>query len=197
MRLVSQRAMIDLRWLQKQQPNVEEQARLEEFLTELAHTNRFLVVDKPSMTVAEIRNVAERVKLSGGLDLLVIDYIQLLSIPAHDRQENRATQLAGVTRELKILARELQVPIVVPAQVNRSSDKEDRPPKLSDLRESGSIEQDADVVILIDRPELRNLGDSKLSGVARLSIAKQRNGPTGEAELRFEGQYCRFTDPKA
>jgi replicative DNA helicase len=119
----------------------------------------------------------------------VIDYLQL--IEPDNRRENRQEQVANISRRLKFLARELQIPVLALAQVNRSSeDRQDHKPRLADLRESGSIEQDADTVMLMHRPELYEPGQHE--GVVEIMIAKQRNGPTGELTLTFLKHFMRF-----
>src|SRR5205823_13616904 len=121
--------------------------------------------------------------------LVVIDYLQL--IDPDDRRESRQEQVAGISRRLKFLARELKVPVVALAQVNRSSeDRQDHRPRLSDLRESGAIEQDADTVMMLHRPDRYEPGQNE--GVVEVIIAKQRNGPTGEISLMYVKQYMRF-----
>src|SRR5205807_7880130 len=130
-----------------------------------------------------------RLKRLKGLRLVVIDYLQL--IDPDDRRESRQEQVAGISRRLKFLARELKVPVLALAQVNRSSeDRQDHRPRLSDLRESGAIEQDADTVLLLHRPELFEPGQN--DGIVEVIVAKQRNGPTGEIQLRYDKQYMRF-----
>jgi replicative DNA helicase len=121
--------------------------------------------------------------------LVVIDYLQL--IEPDNRRDSRQEQVAHISRRLKFLARELQIPVMALAQVNRTSeDRQDHRPRLADLRESGSIEQDADTVILLHRPEMYEPGQNE--GILEVLIAKQRNGPTGEVKLTFLKQYMRF-----
>ena len=121
--------------------------------------------------------------------LVIIDYLQL--IDPDDRRESRQEQVAGISRRLKFLARELKIPVVALAQVNRSSeDRQDHRPRLSDLRESGAIEQDADTVMMLHRPEYHEPGQNE--GLIEVIVAKQRNGPTGEVSLTYVKQYMRF-----
>lgn len=147
--------------------------------------------DKPNQTLAEIRSTARRLHRQIGLGLLVVDYLQL--IPAGTgRVENRQVQVAELSRGLKLLAKELGIPVVAMSQLNRASEaRADKRPQLSDLRESGAIEQDADVVILIHREELSDPSSSRL-GEADLIIAKHRNGPTGVVLTAFQGHFSRF-----
>jgi replicative DNA helicase len=131
---------------------------------------------------------ARRLKLRHGIRAIFIDYLQL--IEPDNRRESRQEQVANISRRLKILARELKIPVVSLAQLNRGSeDRTDHKPRLSDLRESGSIEQDADTVFLLHRPD-----DPSREGAIDLLIAKQRNGPVGEVTLAFEKQYMTYTD---
>jgi replicative DNA helicase len=125
-----------------------------------------------------------------GLDLIVLDYLQLMQI--HGRTENRATEISEITRSLKALAKELEVPIIALSQLNRSVEsRTDKRPIMSDLRESGAIEQDADIIVFIYRDEVYN-PDTPRKGTADISIAKQRNGPIGEFPLTFVGRYTKF-----
>jgi replicative DNA helicase len=128
-------------------------------------------------------------KLREKIKLVVIDYLQL--IEPDNRRDSRQEQVAHISRRLKFLARELQIPVMALAQVNRSSeDRTDHKPRLADLRESGSIEQDADTVMLLHRPEMYEPGQHE--GILEINIAKQRNGPTGEITLTFLKQFMRF-----
>src|SRR5204863_6695918 len=120
---------------------------------------------------------------------VIVDYLQL--IEPDNRRENRQEQVAAISRRLKFLARELQLPVIALAQVNRSSeDRQDHKPRLADLRESGSIEQDADTVMLLHRPEMHEPGQHE--GVIEVIVAKQRNGPTGDVTLTYIKQFMRF-----
>jgi replicative DNA helicase len=132
---------------------------------------------------------ARRLKLRHQIKLVVIDYLQL--IDPDNRKDSRQEQVANISRRLKFLARELEIPVVALAQVNRSSeDRQDHRPRLADLRESGAIEQDADTVMLLHRPELHEPGQHE--GIVEVLVAKQRNGPTGEVTLTYLKQFMRF-----
>jgi replicative DNA helicase len=145
--------------------------------------------DTPGQGMLRIAANARRLKARKGIKLVVIDYLQL--IEPDNRRDSRQEQVANISRRLKFLARELQIPVLSLAQVNRSSeDRQDHKPRLADLRESGSIEQDADTVMLLHRPELYEPGQHP--GVVELIVAKQRNGPTGEIMLTFIKQFMRF-----
>jgi replicative DNA helicase len=137
-----------------------------------------------------MRAKARRLKAEHGLDLIIIDYIQLMQ--GRGRFENRVTELASISRGLKGLAKELGVPVVVLSQLSRAPEQRpNKRPQLSDLRESGALEQDADVVIMIFREDMYEATEEN-QGVAELIIAKQRNGPTGTARLAFIREFTRF-----
>jgi len=151
---------------------------------------RIFIDDTASIGVLEMRAKARRLKAEHALDLIIIDYIQLMQ--GRGRFENRVTELASISRGLKGLAKELQVPVVVLSQLSRAP--EQRPskrPQLSDLRESGALEQDADVVIMIYREDMYEATEEN-QGIAELIMAKQRNGPTGSVRLAFIREFTRF-----
>jgi replicative DNA helicase len=150
--------------------------------------------ETPGVTVVEMKAKARRLRMEQHLDIIFIDYIQLMR--PGGRFENRNQEMSFITRSLKELAKELQIPVVGVSQLSRSPEKGRREPRplLSDLRESGAIEQDADVVIFIFRPEYYHPDDESLRGLAEISVAKQRNGPTGSINLAFIREYARFAD---
>jgi replicative DNA helicase len=183
---------------------------------ELEHLN-FFIDDTPALSIAGLRTRARRLKRTHGLGLIIVDYLQLLAPSGKSRQENRVQEVSEITRGLKTLAKELDVPVVALSQLSRAVEqREDKRPQLADLRESGSIEQDADVVMFIYRddyylmreePKRRDnetndhfnqrLDDWKQRceqnyGKAEVIIAKQRHGPTGIVRLAFEGQFTKF-----
>ena len=150
--------------------------------------------DSEGMTVTEMRTKARRLKAREGLGLVVVDYIQLMegSPLLRRRDENRVQEISAISRGLKMMARDLDVPIVVVSQLNRSPDsRNDKRPMLSDLRESGAIEQDADMVLLIYRDDYYE-PDSESKGIAEVNVAKHRNGPTDRVKLAFMGTYAKF-----
>ncbi len=146
--------------------------------------------DTAGITPMELRARARRLKREHGLGMIIVDYLQLMQ--STETEENRATEISNITRSLKGLAKELEVPLIAMSQLNRSVEsRTDKRPVMSDLRESGAIEQDADVILFIYRDEVYNK-DSQDKGTADIIIAKQRNGPTGEVRLTFLGEYTRF-----
>ena len=149
--------------------------------------------DTAGLNVLEVRSRARRLhRQCGGLSMVIIDYLQLMSGTSGGREENRATEIAEISRSLKSLAKELRVPVVALSQLNRSVDsRQDKRPMMSDLRESGAIEQDADLILFIYRDEVYN-PDSPRKGIAEIIIAKQRNGPVGKRDLTFIGKFTRF-----
>ena len=146
--------------------------------------------DTPALTPIELRARARRLKREHDLGLIVIDYLQLMQV--NNTKENRATEISEISRNLKALAKELEVPVIALSQLNRSLEsRTDRRPVMSDLRESGAIEQDADVIMFIYRDEVYN-EESPQKGLAEIIVGKQRNGPIGKCILTFRGQYTRF-----
>lgn len=146
--------------------------------------------DSPGLSPTEIRARARRLKREHGLGLIVLDYLQLMQV--HGNTENRATEISEISRSLKSLAKELEVPVIALSQLNRGVEQRtDKRPVMSDLRESGAIEQDADVIVFIYREEVY-VPDTPRKGIADISIAKQRNGPIGEFPLTFVGRYTKF-----
>lgn len=153
--------------------------------------------DTPGISLTELRAKARRLKHTTGLGMVVVDYLQLMSAtaPGGKRYENRTQEVSAISRGLKAIAKELKVPLVALSQLSRAPETrgtKDNEPKLSDLRESGSIEQDADVVTFIYRPEYYNREDPTLENKAKLIIAKQRNGPTDTIQLAYIKQWTRF-----
>jgi replicative DNA helicase len=161
-------------------------------------TSKMFVDDTPGITLAEMRAKARRLRQQeGSLDLIVIDYLQLMTGSAGSSQkkfENRTQEVSSISRGLKALAKELQVPVVALSQLSRGSEQRtgDKKPLLSDLRESGSIEQDADVVAFIHREEYYDRENEDIKGQAEIIIAKQRNGPTGTVKMAYLADFTRF-----
>ena len=151
---------------------------------------KMFVDDTPALTPAELRARCRRLYREQGLDLVIVDYLQLMQVPGS--KENRATEISEISRSLKAMAKELRVPVIALSQLNRSLEgRPNKRPVMSDLRESGAIEQDADVIAFIYRDEVYN-EDSPDKGKAEIIIGKQRNGPIGMVPLVFLGQFTRF-----
>lgn len=151
------------------------------------------VDDSSSLTALELRAKARRLKSREDIALIVVDYLQLMS--GESNTENRQQEIANISRSLKGLARELQIPVIGVSQLSRRVEmREDHRPRLSDLRESGALEQDADVVMLLLREEYYNPDNEEVKGKAELNIAKQRNGPVGTIDLVFLKEYTKFED---
>ncbi len=156
---------------------------------EMLRQAQIFIDDTPGQSMLRIAANARRLKLRHNIRLVAIDYLQL--IDPDNRRDSRQEQVAAISRRLKFLARELNIPVIALAQVNRGSeDRQDHRPRLSDLRESGAIEQDADTVFLLHRPELHEPGQHE--GLVEVIVGKQRNGPTGEVSLMYIKQYMRF-----
>ncbi len=148
--------------------------------------------DTPALTLLEMRSKARRLKADSDIGLIIVDYLQLMRSPEY--ADNRVQEISDISRSLKGLAKELQVPVLALSQLSRASEQRggERKPILSDLRDSGAIEQDADLVIFIHRPEYDDREDESKRGVAEIMLAKHRNGPTGDIHLRFNREYTRF-----
>ena len=188
-RLLCSEARVDAHRLRTGYLNREEWARLADALRRLCETKVY-IDDTPGIGVLEMRAKSRRLKAEHGLDLLIIDYLQLMA--GRGRIESRQQEVSQISRDLKRLANELEVPVVALSQLSRAPEQRtEHKPQLSDLRESGAIEQDSDVVCFIYREELYNPTDEN-QGVAELIIGKQRNGPTGSVPLAFLKEFTRF-----
>ena len=187
-RLLCCQARVDSHRLRKGTLSADDMQKLIEAGGRLRNAKLF-IDDTPGQGMLRIAANARRLKARHGIKVVVIDYLQL--IEPDNRRDSRQEQVAHISRRLKFLARELQIPVFALAQVNRSSEeRQDHRPRLADLRESGAIEQDADTVLLLHRPELFEPGQHE--GIVEVIIAKQRNGPTGEVTLTFLKQFMRF-----
>ena len=155
--------------------------------------NSNLVIDDTSgITASELRSKCRKLKIEQGLDLVIIDYLQLMTGAGKRKSDSRQQEISDISRSLKVMARELNVPVIALSQLSRAVEsRPDKRPMLSDLRESGAIEQDADIVMFIYRDEYYN-PDSEKKGVAEVIVAKQRSGPTGPVELAWLSQYTKF-----
>ena len=158
----------------------------------LLHKSKIFIDDTPALSPAELRARARRLKREHDIDLIVVDYLQLMSVP--DIKENRATEIAEISRSLKTIAKELNVPVVALSQLNRAlENRPNKRPLMADLRESGAIEQDADLIVFIYRDEVYNK-ESGEKGKAEIIIGKHRNGSTGTVHLAFQGPWLRFVN---
>ena len=193
MRMLTSEARVDAHRFRGGFLGEQDYARLVEAFARL-HDAKVFIDDSPGVGILEMRAKARRLKLEHGLDLLIIDYIQLMQ--GRGKFDNRQQEIAAISRSLKILAKELDVPIVALSQLSRAPEaRGDHRPQLSDLRESGALEQDADVVIFIFREDMyapEGERKSEFEGTAEIIVGKQRNGPTGMVRLAFLKQYTRF-----
>ncbi len=166
-------------------------------MTKIAHSLKDIITapvyidDTPGITVAEIRAKCRRLKMEKGLGLVVIDYLQLMQ-SSKSRGESRAQEVSEMSRSLKIMAKELNIPVITLSQLNRSSEKLSRRPMLSDLRESGSIEQDADIVIMLSRPLAEENAEESTGNIVECILAKNRAGECGIINLAWRGEYTKF-----
>ncbi len=189
MRLMSSLGRIDQHKVRTGKLGDDDWPRLTSAVGLLADAPVF-IDDTPALNPTELRARARRLKREHDLGLIVIDYLQLMQVPG--ASENRATEISEISRGLKALAKELNVPVIALSQLNRSLEQRpNKRPVMSDLRESGAIEQDADVIVFIYRDEVYN-DESPDKGTAEIIVAKQRNGPIGTIRLTFLGQYTRF-----
>lgn len=151
------------------------------------------IIDEAAMNIVKMRSAARRLKNEHGLDMLIVDYLQLMSPTATKNSDSMVQQVTEISRSLKILARELQVPVIALSQLSRAVEQRGGKPRLSDLRDSGSIEQDADVVMFIHREDKMNKDkEAERPNIAEIMVEKHRNGAVGMAELYFDGQHVRF-----
>lgn len=190
-RLISAEGQVPLQNLRKSDPQEEDWGKIAKLAVDLQESPVFLD-DSPNMSLTEIRAKCRRLKQQHDLKLVVIDYLQLMS--SGKRVESRQQEVSEFSRALKLLAKEIEVPVVALSQLNRGPEQRtDRKPQMSDLRESGSIEQDADMVILLHREDAYD-PESPRAGEADFIVAKHRNGPTGTITVAFQGHYSRFVD---
>jgi replicative DNA helicase len=189
MRMISSLGRIDQHHIRTGQLTDDDWPRITSAVHMLSEAKIF-IDDSPAMSPSEVRARARRLKRQHGLGLIVVDYLQLMQVAGGS--ENRATEISEISRGLKALAKELKVPVIALSQLNRSLEsRTDKRPIMSDLRESGAIEQDADLIVFIYRDEVYN-EDSPDKGTAEIIIGKQRNGPIGKSRLTFLGKYTKF-----
>jgi replicative DNA helicase len=193
LRLLSSVANIDSQRLRTGFLEEMDFTRLAPAMNTLAEAPIF-IDDTPNITTMELRTKARRLQAESGLDMVIVDYLQLMQGSATSKDANRVQEVAEISRGLKALARELQVPVISLSQLSRQAEmRESKEPRLSDLRESGSIEQDADLVMFLWREKERGADEGESDGeIVKLKLAKHRNGPTGEAVLWFKKRQTRF-----
>ncbi len=191
MRLLSAEAKVPLNHIRTGQMTDDDWAKIARKMGEVSSAP-FFIDDSPNMTMMEIRAKARRLKQNHDLKLIVIDYMQLMS--SGKKVESRQLEVSEFSRNIKLLAKELEVPIIALSQLNRGPEQRaDKRPAVSDLRESGSLEQDADMVILLHREDVYER-ESTRPGEADIIVAKHRNGPTRDITVAFQGHYSRFVD---
>jgi replicative DNA helicase len=184
------RGKLDMHKIRKGELDEDDRDKLLRVSSELSELPVF-VDDQPGRSMSQIGAICRRLKRKDDIRLVIIDYLQL--IEPEDKRAPREQQIAQITRRLKFLAKELAVPVMALAQLNRGVElRDDKRPRLADLRESGAIEQDADIVMFLHRPEMYDPADQP--GLAEVIVAKHRNGPTGVVKLSFERQFLRFQD---
>ncbi|WP_346426829.1 replicative DNA helicase [Wenzhouxiangella sp. XN201] len=191
MRLFSSLGQINQERLRTGKLEGQDWVNLRSGMTLLKGANIF-IDQTPSLSPTDLRARARRMKREHGIGLIMVDYLQLMKVAGHS--ENRTNEISEISRSLKALAKELDVPVIALSQLNRSLEQRpDKRPKMADLRESGAIEQDADLILFIYRDEVYN-EDSPDKGTAEIIIGKHRNGATGSFKLAFQGEYVRFRD---
>lgn len=191
MRLLSAEAQIRLADMRGGKMDDADWSKLVRRMSEIADAPLY-IDDSPNITMMEIRAKARRLKQQKGLDLIVVDYLQLMT--SGKKVESRQQEVAEFSRQLKLLAKELEVPVIAVSQLNRGPEqRNDKRPQVSDLRESGSLEQDADIVLLLHRPEMFDPNDVH-AGEAEIIIGKHRGGPTGKVEVVSQLHYSRFVN---
>lgn len=191
-RLLAIQARVEMQKLKTGTLERKDWDRLNMALDEL-HSSKIFIDDTPGVSIMEMRNKCRRLKAEHGLDLVVIDYLQLMQ--GDGRTDNRQQEISAISRNLKLLAREMDCPVIVLSQLSRAPEmRQDHRPILSDLRESGSIEQDADIVIFLYRDDYYNPDNSEKHGICEVNLAKHRSGPTDKVELTWVERYTKFSD---
>ena len=189
-RIISQESMVDSTKLRTGSLDDDDWTRLINTMSLISNC-KIYIDDTPSVSLFEMMSKCRRLKIEKGLDLIVVDYLQLMSDGG--RTDNRQQEISNISRGLKALARELNCPVLALSQLSRAPElRNDHRPVMSDLRESGAIEQDADVVMMLYRDEYYNKEESERKGITDVIITKQRNGPVGTVELAWIGQYTKF-----
>jgi len=192
-RIISSEAQVDAGRLRTGQLDPTDWQKINERLAAISAAPIY-IDDTPGISISNMRSKCRKLKLEQGLDMIIVDYIQLMS-GSSGRSENRQQEISEISRSLKALAREMECPVIALSQLSRAPEtRSDRRPILSDLRESGAIEQDADLVCFIYRDEYYFPENEEKRGIAEVIVAKQRNGATGTVELRYLGNQVRFAN---
>lgn len=190
-RLLAMQARVEMQKLKQGDLDRKDWDRVSLGVDEL-NSSRIVIDDTPGISLMEMRNKCRRLKAEQGLDLIVVDYLQLMSFEG--KTDNRQQEISALSRNMKLLAREMNCPVILLSQLSRAPElRQDKRPMLSDLRESGSIEQDADIVIFLYRDDYYNENTEK-PGVCEVNIAKHRSGPTDKIELTWVSRYTKFSD---
>jgi replicative DNA helicase len=195
-RLLTSEARVDIGMIKKGTPNSSAWQKLLDAVNRIQHSE-IRISEASGLSYLDMRTVARRLKAKNKLDLIIVDYLQLIQLPRRSDPSNRQNEVAEISRNLKFMARELNVPVIALSQLSRDVEKRaDKAPILSDLRDSGAIEQDADIVAFIHRPGYydKNIEDPMQKNKAEIIIAKHRNGPVGKVELTFIENYTRFEE---
>jgi len=188
-RLVASGARVNLTRVRAGHISADEWGRVVQGINRAASVS-LAIMDAPAVSINQVRLSARRMQREGDLGLVVVDYLQLMR---GEKKHNTEEEMAAISRGLKALAKELKVPLVALSQLNRQCElRDDKRPRLSDLRSSGSLEQDADVVMFVYRDEVYHPDDTEDAGIAEIGIAKQRQGPAGMIRLRWSGEFTRF-----
>lgn len=189
-RMLSTESKISTKLLKDGLRTDEQFAQLREALGTLSNAKIF-IDDKPGNDILKMRSVARRIKAEKGLDMIIVDYLQLMMLPGGTNRDSMVQQVTEISRSLKNLARELDVPVIALSQLSRAVEQRGGHPRLSDLRDSGSIEQDADIVMFIHREDKLN-PDSERKNIADILVEKHRNGPVGRVQLYFKDEWVQF-----
>ena len=191
--MLSLESTVDADKLRKGRLDSSDWGKLVEGADSIAKSH-LIIDDTPGISISELRSKCRKYKMENDLGLVIIDYLQLMSGNGSSRSESRQQEISDISRSLKALARELEVPVVTLSQLSRAVEQRpDHRPMLSDLRESGAIEQDADVVMFLYRDDYYNK-DTEIKGVAEIIIAKQRNGPIGTVKMAWIPEQTRFAN---
>ena len=192
-RILSSEVGVDNKKISNGNLSPEEYMKFSEGVNSIASINKIFIDDSPVLTPSEIRSKCRKAQLEQGIGLVIIDYLQLMESKAN-ANGSRQQEISEISRGLKVLAKELNVPVIALSQLSRATEaRADHKPMLSDLRESGSIEQDADIVLFIHRDDYYDQ-ESENKNMAEIIVAKNRHGETGTVKLGWEGKYTRFSN---